>query len=790
MPIQKLQYRPGINKESTNYANEGGFYACDKIRFRSGFPEKIGGWANITTAAPYMGVARSLWNWTTYASENLLAFGTNQKYYVENGLEYFDITPLRNTTPITLSNNPFTTTSGEYYVNVFHTGHGADAGASVILSGAATFNGVTLNGTFEIIKVVDSDNYRIRSTTVASGSGAGGGASVAASYLINISNATTVYTDGWGTAPWGGGGWGEGSSIGVAVPTKLWSQDIFEQDLLFAYTSGPIYYWAVDTATYARGVTLQSYSNGVVYGTAQTLDTTLAGSNILYVDSTDLIDIGAVITGTANLPAGTYVTSLGSYIPATNSFEVNVSNNATSNITSGVTLSFSYAGRAVPHTVNYIVASDTSHFTIALGANPYDPSNFSNTFDPMLVRWSDQGNPYDWTPRANNQSGEQHLSNGSYMVCAQNTRQEILLWSDSALYSMQYVGAPFVWNFALIGDNTSIISQNAAISLNTVTYWMGVDKFYQYDGRLTTLNCTLWKYVYENLNKDQANQVVCGSNEGYSEIWWFYPSNGSQINDSYVIYNYLEQTWYYGSLSRSAWNDSPLRKYPMAAFSIQNSYLNGALDAVSTTIPVVNAASFPVSGSVTIDSEVIVYTGVDVSNNLLTGCVRSSPVTHSSYTPVTYNVPNQIMFHEYGHDDASVDPNLPIYAYVESSDFDIGDGHQFGFVWRILPDLTFLGSSAANPQIYLTVKARQNSGTDYFPAANPTVTRTSAAGAAVETYGGNAVAPTYTVTPLNRGEVYTRIRGRQMAFRIYSDALGVAWQLGTPRIDVRPDGRR
>jgi hypothetical protein len=407
----------------------------------------------------------------------------------------------------------------------------------------------------------------------------------------------------------------------------------------------------------------------------------------------------------------------------------------------------------------------------------------------MLVRWSDQENPFEWVPSTGNQSGEQHLSNGSYLVCAQNNRQEIMVWSDAALFSMQYLGPPYVWGFNLIGDNTSIASPNAAIVVNTVAYWMGVDKFYQYNGRLETLNCTIWKYVYDNLNRTQIKQVVAGTNEGYSEIWWQYPSTNSNVNDSYVIYNYLDQTWYYGTLNRSAWLDSPLRSSPMAAFSVQTTYLSTDITSSSVTIPLVDGSSYPATGTVTIDSEQISYTSIS-GNNLVVGSRGANGTTaasHTLYTPVTYNVPNQIMYHEVGCDDKSASLTQPIAGYIQSSDFDIGDGYDFAFVNRVIPDLTFRNSTATNPSVIMSFKARKNvtnsaletsgPGSDYADIGTTpaTVTRTSDSTAVVEQF---------------TSEVFTRVRGRQMAFRVENTAAGVAWQVGAMRLDIRSDGKR
>ena len=697
----------------------------------------------------------------------MLGLGTNQKYYIEYGSKYFDITPLRTT--VTLASNPFATTNGSKTVVVTHVAHGAVVGSFVTYSGATSVGGLTLNGEYEILSVIDNDSYRIANATAASSTTTGGGASVSAAYQLNAGNAIYSTGAGWGVPPWGAGGWG--SSTATGIPLTLWSQDNFEENLIFAPRGRPIYYWVKDTSTYARGLLLSTVANTKVKITVLTTASTAAGNTTITVDDATGINTGSVVSGT-NIPAGTYVTT--SY---TGGLVIPLSAAVTgAGVSSGATITFSYAGRHVPTDTNFIIASDTSHFTIALGASPYSPTNFTPTFDPMLVRWSEQDNPFEWVPEVSNQSGEQHLSNGSYLVCAKNTRQETLIWSNTALYSMQYLGPPYVWGFNPVADNISIASPGAAVVANNVTYWMGEDKFYQYSGRVETLPCSLRQFVFGNINKDQIAQVVSGTNEGFNEVWWFYPSANSKINDTYVIYNHLERVWYYGYLTRTAWLDSPLRQYPLAGFAIQNSYLDVAMDATQNTVTLINASSYPASGTVTIDSEQITYTGI--SGSVLTGCVRGAnstvAATHDLYAPVTYVVPNQVINHEIGNDDLMTSTPQPIVAYIESSDFDIGDGHNFGYVWRMLPDLTFNGSNSLQaPKVTLNVRPRLNSGSNYTASQSPEVIW--AASYPVEQY---------------TGEVFTRIRGRQMALRIESTELGVAWQMGTIRIDIRPDGRR
>jgi hypothetical protein len=724
MPLQKLQLRPGINRESTTYANEGGWFESDKIRFRSGYPEKIGGWTNLATSTSgvvntYNGVNRNMTNWVTLNYSNLNAVGTNQKFYIENGGIYKDVTPLAAGSPVTVGGaGPFATTNNSKQVLVTITSHGASPGTWVTFTGAVAGGGLTLNGEFEIVSTPTGNTFTIISPTAATSTSATtGGAAVIANFQITAGSATYTISNGWGAGAWNTLGWGDpaASANGIGTQLRLWTSDNFGEDLILAPRGGAIYYWEVDTSTYARAVTLTS------------LATTFNATN-------------------------------GPYVPTT-------------------TLS--------------VIASDVQRFVIAFGSNPYTPGNPATVFDPMIVRWSDQEDAYTWVPSATNQSGEYKLAGGSTIVAARTAKQEIIIWTDAALFTMQYLGPPYIWGFNLLMDNISLISPNAIASVNNQTFWMGVDKFYVYTGRVDTIPCTLRQYVFNDINQAQAYQIVSGTNEGYNEVWWFYPSANSPVNDRYVIYNHLEKIWYYGSIDRTAWLDSPLRPHPMGAQSVQNSFLAVAItSATATSLTLINGFSYPNSGTVVIDSEYISYTGHDSADgNTLTGCTRGAvnPVTetattaatHVQFSAVTFLTPNQVMFHENGTDDYSNVTPAAIDAYVQSSDFDIGDGHNFGFVWRMLPDLTFDGSTVAAPKVNLSVRPRQDSGTNYGVGNTPAVTS-----------GNNYALARNYVVQLFTGQVYTRIRGRQMAFKIESTDIGVAWQLGATRIDTRPDGRR
>jgi len=712
MPLQKLQFRPGVNREGTTLSNEGGWYDCDKIRFRSGYPEKIGGWqrdgglaaltepvttlvatSGLTTAAvppsgAFWGIAKAMWNWINLTGYNLLAVGTNLKYYIQNssGGAYNDVTPIRLTntgTTNAFTTNTATNSGGYTTITVTDAGHGAQVGDFVnITSVSGTVNGVTIVGEYQVVTYVSSSQYTILVLGTATSSGTPA-VSATFNYQLTTGNTTFTYGTGWGVGGWGGAttgytstGWGSPApaGLGVGVQLRLWSQSNYGEDLVFNPRGSAMYYWA-------------NNSNPNIY------------------------DRGQIVK------AGTAVaTKSGSFTP----------------------------DATCPSVANFVLVSDASRFTFAFGCN--DPTGVYATTaqDPMQVRWSDQNTLVTWTPAITNQAGGIRLSHGSTIITAIQTRQEILVLTDSAIYGFQYLGAPYVWGSQILADNISVASPNAVSTVNNVTYWMGTDKFYMYTGRVETLPCALRQYIYGNINLQESYQIHSGTNEGYNEVWWFYPSqtgttstgengtgtagNPNVLIDRYVIYNHLERTWYYGTFNgttvrpRTAWLDSPLRAEPIAAIG---------------------------------------YT----ANN-------------SSGVPVSYTN-GAVVYHETTVDNNETNTPVAIDAYVQSSDFDIGDGHNFGFVWRLIPDITFDGSTSAAPVSYFTVRPRQNPGSNYGTSNNPSV----------ESAQSYASTTTYNVQQFTQ-QVFVRIRGRQMAFKISSSDLGTQWQLGAPRIDVRPDGRR
>jgi len=637
MPLIKLQFKPGVNRDQTDYTGEGGWYECDKIRFRSGSPEKIGGWTK-TTPNTFLGTCRQMWNWITSFSDNFLALGTNLKLYIEVGGYFYDITPLRTTLATPNTDNCVQTGNGSTTVTInLGTAHGAASGDYVTISGVTGVVGGIPNAdinTNHEITVTDTDSFTIQVATAATSTVAsGGGTAITIEFEITPGYASATYGYGWGTGTWGRDAWGLGSSVPVLFPQRDWWLDNFDNDLVANIRNGAVYYWERGTAT----------------------------------DPSSALETRAVTLQT--------IATAGGYDP-----------------------------NAVPVKVMQTLVSQQNKHLLAFGAVPLgsvDPDDF----DPLLIRWADQDNPGQWEDGVTNSAGSLRISRGSRIIRAMPVRQEILVWSDSNLYTLQFTGTTDVFALQEYADNISIMSPRACASVSGVTYWMGHDKFYSYSGRVDTVSCTLRNYVFQDINLDQCDQVVSGTNEEWNEVWWFYPSAESNWNDRYVVLNYLDPgnlLWYYGTMERTAWLDSPLR---------QN--------------------------------------------------VQACTTAESATTGYLYN-------HESGVDADGV----AMEAYIQSNDFDVGDGDQFMLSRRIIPDVGFAGSTATSPEVTMELRTRN------FPGSSLTADAEDNARVISTTVGD------YT------NQVFLRARSRQMALKVMSDTLGVQWQLGSPRLDVRTDGRR
>lgn len=622
MPLSKLQFVPGINRERTRYTAEGGWYDCDKIRFRQEFPEKIGGWQK-KTESQYLGRASSIKPFIALDGSLYNGVGTSVKYYTEIGGAFNDITPLRSTT------NPgdvtFTAVNGSSSITVNDTNHGAIIGDYVTFSDAVDLGGnITadvLNQEYVIDSITDSNTYVITAkntsgnTVTANASDTGnGGASCFAAYQINTGLGTTVIGTGWGAGFWGGDGWGESSSLVIVGRTlRLWSEDNFGEDLIINYRDGGIYYW--DKSVGSRAVALADRAG---------------------------------------------------------------------------------ADPTTPTIAKTVLISDRDRHIIVFGC---DPEVDIGAQDPLLIRFSDQENPLVWRSLPTNTAGELRIGSGSEIITAVETRQQIIVFTDVSLHAMQYLGPPFTFGINLVSENITIASPNAAKAANDLVFWMGVDDFYVFSGQVQNLTCTVRDYVFNDFNLNQIEKVFAALNSSYSEVWWFYPSANSQENDRYVVYNYLQNAWYYGTMARTAWVDRGINSYPLAA---NNGYL--------------------------------------------------------------YN-------HEFGLEDGET--ASPLASYIESASIDIGDGEQFAFVRRLVPDVTFTGSTSNAPAVDMTVKVRNFPGENFSKTTDSTITQ-------------SAVIPVEQYTD----QVHVRLRGRSITFRLSSSDEGVQWRIGSPRLDIRPDGRR
>ena len=639
MPLSKLQFKPGVNREITSYSNEGGWFDIDNVRFQKGYPQKIGGWQKRSSNS-FLGTCRALHPWVSLARDQYVGVGTNLKYYIDEGGFYNDVTPLRLTT--SAGAVTFAATNGSSELTVSHTNHDAVVNDFVTYSGAASLGGLitatVLNQEYYVTEVVNTGSYKIKaraagtsisdityegqlnpSLVAANGSDTGnGGGSVVGKYQINTGLDIGVSGAGWGAGTWSRGTWGSASSDAIVTNTlRLWSHDNFGEDLIMNVRDGGIYYWDETNTLSTRGVDI----------------TTLAGST------------------------------------------------------------------SAPTVAKQVLVSDRDRHIIAFGC---DTEANPGVQDPLAIRFSSQESLTDWASTATNTAGELRLGSGSEIVTALETRQQILVFTDTTLYSMQFLGPPFTFGVNSLSENITIASPNAAIAVDDNVYWMGRAEFYVYGGAVQRLPCMVRDFVFSDINEEQLDKINAALNTEHSEIWWYYPSENSTEVNRYVVYNYLEQVWYYGSFGRTAWIDRGIFDFPFAA-----------------------------------------------------------------------NADGYIYEHEIGFDDGTTNPTTPINAFIQSSPIDIGDGEQFMLLRKMIPDVDFRDSTAVLPDVNITLDVKNAPDGTYSKTETDAFVKTQAAAVDARTE-----------------QLYFRLRGRQMRFKIASDDLGVTWRLGSPRLDIRSDGRR
>jgi len=778
MPLTALKFKPGINRESTSYSNEGGWFNGDKIRFRFGNVEKIGGWSTYSDST-FLGSCRALFSWVALDATKYLGIGTNLKYYIADGGQYNDITPIRNTTGA--GDVTFAATNGSSVITVTDAAHGANLNDFVTFSAAASLGGnvtaAILNAEHQITAVTNNNIYSITVSVTANGSDTGnGGSSTVGAYQVNTGLDTNFFGTGWGAGVWNGVDTNEitttlneeldASETGVDVTsaTGMSTSDVIDVGGELMLISGI----STNTLTVTRahgGTTAAVHSDGelvrLVLGNATAADDTVTlindGSGLSATATTVTVDSAANFTSTGyikindeiieytgktsttftGLIRGSLSTTAAAHVdndavieaafgwgmPAegtvsgavlTNWTHDNFGEDLLLNIKNGgifywdrtagtssraVALSSLSGSNLAPTVAKQIMVSDQDRHVIAFGC---DGETSIGTQDPLLIRFGTQESLLDFQTLPTNTAGELRISTGSEIVVAIQTKQQILVYTDVSLHGMQFLGPPFTFGLTEISRNITIASPNAAVAVNDFVFWMGSKEFYVYGGTVQRLPCTVLDYVFSDFNRDQIGKVYSGHNSSYGEVWWFYPSKSSTTNDRYVIYNYQEKLWYFGTLTRTAWVDRGINQYPIAA-----------------------------------------------------------------------STDNKLYYHEFGQDDGSTNPPSAISANVESSQMDIGDGEKFTLVRRVLPDITFRDSTNETPRVNMVVKTRNFPGVTFNETASNQVAQ-------------SVSSPVELFTE----QLHVRLRGRSFAFRVESDVTGVMWRLGTPRLDVRPDGRR
>lgn len=621
MTINKINFRPGIMREGTAYSNEGGWFDVNKVRFKAGLPQKIGGWQkdNLNT---FKGTCRALIGWIDLEGTKYLGLGTHLKYYIELGSTFNDITPIRATT--SAGDVTFSATNGSSSITVTDTAHGAVVNDFVTFSGAVSLGGnitaTVLNQEYQVDSVTDANNYVITAkdtsgaTVTANASDTGnGGSSVVGTYQINVGLDVYINSTGFGSGAWNTGTWGGNTALTNTNQLRLWTHDHFGEDLVINARGGGIYYWDKTNGVTTRAVELSS----------------LSGSNL------------------------------------------------------------------APTVGSQVLVSETDRHIIVLGADPIVGSSRSGTGDPMLIAFGDQESATEFEPLLTNTAGDLRLSEGSKIIGGVKARQEVLIWTDTALYSMQFVGPPFTFGVNLINNVSGLISPNGAVVAPNGVFWMGYDNFYVYTGNVQKLPCTVLSYVFDDLNSNQSFKFFGFTNTEFDEVGWFYCSADSTEIDRYVVYDYADQVWTYGQISRTAWLDQGTVDYPRATAN------------------------------------------------------------------------NYLYQHEFGYNE---DGSPMTDVYIESSDFDIGDGDQYAFIRRIIPDVRFLNNSSGG-QVNIVLKTRN------FP------------GESLSTSSTNAISSSTT-------QSHVRARGRQAVIRLESDDDDTdanddtGWRLGLLRMDIQSDGRR
>ena len=798
MAFMKIAPKPGLFTDGTRYSAEGTWYDSDKVRFRKGFAEKIGGWTKYVSNT-YLGTARKLHDWVTDSGDKYVGVGTNLKLYVNlTDADYHDITPIRTT--LTLATDKITAVNGTAVVTIeTATAHGAVKGDYVTIAGVdATVGGIAiavLNTTHRIVALGDpsdetttSTKFRVVCSAKASSSASGGGSSVTAAFQINTGLDTYVPSTGWGTDPWGQGAWGSSAGIGQANQLRLWSIINFGDDMIANVRQGNIYYWDESVGTGTVAVALSDITRRAVTLTANPVTVTNASTIVTIVDKYghgavvgDTVTISGVSGAIGGISAARLnvemtIASVINTQPASFTADIDGSD-ATSTATGGgssVVATYKAGTYHTPIAAHQVMMSDVARHVIAFGCNDVG----GTAINPLLVRWCSSEAPGTWEPLSTNSAGGQELAACSEIVGAMMTRQEILIWTDCGIVSMRYIGSPFYFSFTETAKGMSMASPNAAVNAGGTVYFMDRGAFYTYTGTAQRMSCPVLGTVFDDFDDSQAYKVVSGSNTDFSEVMWFYPSeSGNGEIDKYVTFNYVENVWYTGTLVRGTWNLAGTKAYPLASSIRERSFGDAPLSTTNTsgTVSVTdsghgllvgdevilqNASAVGGISALVLNDQHTVASITDADTYTITLADLATSTTTGGDNAVTALYPNVLYYHENGHDD----DGSAMTAYIETGDMDMGEGDQFWYLHRMIPDIHFRDAESTDE---VTVSIN---GHNY-----PGEAQSSVASAAI--------------TP-STGEAFIRARARQMSMKVQSTGLGYGWRVGYVRLDGRTDGRR
>ena len=723
--LQKIGFQPGINKQITPTGAEGQWIDCDNVRFRYGTPEKIGGWKQLGDDA-LTGAGRGLHHFVNSSARKYAIIGTNRILYAFSGGVIYDIHPIKSTTTLT---SAFTTTNGSTSVTITFSGdHGISAQDIVLLD---TFSSITDSNfaaadfndkKFMVTTVPNATTITITMPSAESGSGATTSGGIRVQHYYPVGPAVQAKGFGWSLGTWGGEVAGEPTTTLSAAINSSTTTGIILADVSQFPTSGTNFVQIGTEEISYTGIT-SGVLSGVTRGVRNTTAAAHNGGDTV-TNTSDYVAWGQAASGDLVIDPGMWsIDAFGSKVIALiHNAQVFEWDSDASNATSNRATIISGA----PTASRDMLVSTPDRHLVFFGTET--TIGDTSTQDEMFIRFSDQEDINTYTPTATNTAGTQRLSDGSKIVGAVRGRDAIYIWSDTSLFTMRFVGAPFTFGFAQVGTNCGLIGQNAALEVDGAAYWMSENGFFKYAGSLETMMCLVEDFVYDDLNTTARQLINVGLNNLFGEITWFYCTEGSTVLNRCVTYNYQDSranrpVWTTGTLARGTWQDSSVFGLPHATDYDADS--NASYDVVGNT-----------------DGCTIYYEHEKGTDQVAGGSV----------TAITSNIVS-----------GDFDISQRIIRGTQTGIADTrGDGEFIMKIRRFIPDFI---SQTGNTQVTLQLRDFPNNAKS-----------------------SSSLGP-FTVTS-STTKVDTRARARQIALKVANTAASQSWKLGTFRLDTQPDGRR